>query len=57
MTPFGDMFGGFIQANTLNTILNRNPILPVGGLVNDGILIFLGLTVTTTSIWLRPHFQ
>ena len=42
-TPFGSMYGGFVQANALNTILQRNPIVPVGDKTNSLIAIFLGL--------------
>ena len=42
-TPFGPMYGGFVQANALNTILLRNPIVPVGDTANSLIALILGL--------------
>jgi adenylate cyclase len=42
-TPFGDMFGGYIQANALNTILERNPIVPAGDGINNLVIILIGL--------------
>lgn len=42
-TPFGPMYGGFVQANALNTILQRDPIIPVGDAANSLIALFLGL--------------
>jgi adenylate cyclase len=42
-TPFGPMYGGFVQANTLNTILNRDPIMPIGALENSIVALILGL--------------
>jgi adenylate cyclase len=42
-TPFGSMYGGFVQANALNTILQRNPIVPVGDTTNSLIALILGL--------------
>ncbi len=42
-TPFGPMYGGFVQANALNTILLRNPIVPVGDSTNSLIALILGL--------------
>lgn len=42
-TPFGPMYGGFVQANALNTILQRNPIVPVGDTANSLIALILGL--------------
>ncbi|HEX6509321.1 MAG TPA: adenylate/guanylate cyclase domain-containing protein, partial [Chloroflexota bacterium] len=41
-TPFGPMYGGFVQANALNTILQRNPIVPVGDAINSLIVVLLG---------------
>ncbi len=45
-TPFGPMYGGFVQANALDTILNRDPILPVSDLVNSLIALILGVLTT-----------
>jgi adenylate cyclase len=45
-TPFGQMYGGYVQANALNTILNRNPIVPAGPLGNALILLIVGLLAT-----------
>jgi adenylate cyclase len=42
-TPFGPMYGGFVQANALNTILQRNPIVPVGATTNSLLALILGL--------------
>jgi adenylate cyclase len=42
-TPYGPMYGGFVQANALNTILQRNPIVPVGDFGNSLIALILGL--------------
>jgi adenylate cyclase len=42
-TPFGPMYGGFVQANALNTILQRDPIVPVGGTANSLLTLMLGL--------------
>lgn len=42
-TPFGPMYGGFVQANALNTILLRDPIVPVGDTANSLIALILGL--------------
>jgi adenylate cyclase len=48
-TPFGEMFGGFLQANALNTLLHRNPIVPVGNIVNNSILFILGIIMTVIA--------
>lgn len=48
-TPFGQMYGGFVQANTLNTILRRNPIVPAGDGVNILILLIVGLATTAAA--------
>jgi adenylate cyclase len=42
-TPYGPMYGGFVQANALNTILRRNPIVPVGDTANSLVALILGL--------------
>lgn len=42
-TPYGPMYGGYIQANILNTILQNNPINDAGDRTNDLILILIGL--------------
>jgi adenylate cyclase len=51
-TPFGQMYGGFINANTLVTILDRNPIQAVGGRTNSWIVLLMGLlTAYAASRW------
>jgi adenylate cyclase len=54
-TAVGQMYGGFLQANTLNTILRRDAIQPAGDGANAAILLILGLLVTvvcsTFGIW------
>ena len=47
--PFGTIYGGYIQANALNTILNRDPIVPAGGNTNTIILLILGLITTVVT--------
>jgi adenylate cyclase len=48
-TPFGDMYGGFVQANTLNTILEDNPIIPAGDGINNLVIILIGLLTTLVA--------
>jgi adenylate cyclase len=48
-TPFGTMYGGSAQANALNTILNRDPILPLGNNGNSLILLIVGLITTIAA--------
>ncbi|HLJ68193.1 MAG TPA: adenylate/guanylate cyclase domain-containing protein [Chloroflexota bacterium] len=54
-TPYGLMYGGFVQANTVNTILRRDPIVPASPLTNDLLLLIVGLMTTmvgaTLGIW------
>jgi adenylate cyclase len=54
-TAVGQMYGGFLQANTLNTILRRDAIQPAGDGTNTAVLLMLGLLVTllcsTFGIW------
>jgi adenylate cyclase len=45
-TPFGEMYGGYVQTSILNTILNRNPITPAGDTWNKAILLLVGLATT-----------
>jgi adenylate cyclase len=47
--PFGTIYGGYIQANALNTILNRDPIVPAGGNPNTIILLIMGLITTIVT--------
>jgi adenylate cyclase len=47
--PFGTIYGGYIQANALNTILNRDPIIPAGGGANTLIFLILGLITTIVT--------
>jgi len=53
-TPVGDMYGGFVQANALETILHRNPILPAGNTANDMILLLVGMATTIAASRLSP---
>ena len=48
-TPWGQMYGGYVQANALNTILLRNPIQPAGDGMNSFMLAFLGLIATIAA--------
>lgn len=48
-TPFGTMYGGYIQANALATILSRNPILPAGGTANSLIILIIGFLTTVVA--------
>jgi adenylate cyclase len=48
-SPFGPIYGGYIVANALNTILNRNPITPAGGDANTIILLIMGLITTIAA--------
>jgi adenylate cyclase len=48
-TPFGPMYGGFVQANALNTIVQRNPIVPVGSTGNSLIALILGLVTAIVA--------
>jgi adenylate cyclase len=47
--PFGPIYGGYILANALDTILNRNPIIPAGGNANAVILLIMGLITTIVT--------
>ncbi len=42
-TPFGDTWGGFVQANTVETMLHNDPIVPAGNTANGIVIIILGL--------------
>jgi adenylate cyclase len=48
-TPFGLMYGGATQANALNTILNRYPIMPVGSTGNSLLVLIMGLITTIVA--------
>lgn len=48
-TPFGQMYGGYVQASTLNTILQHNPIQPAGDGTNNLILVVIGLITTLAA--------
>jgi adenylate cyclase len=48
-TPFGQMYGGYVQASTLNTILQHNPIQPAGAGTNNLILVVIGLITTLAA--------
>ena len=48
-TPFGSMYGGFVQANALNTILRRDPIVPVSDPANSWIALLLGLVTVLVA--------
>lgn len=48
-TPFGTEYGGMVQANVLATLLNRDPILPLGNTGNTLILIITGLLATLAA--------
>jgi adenylate cyclase len=48
-TPFGGMWGGYVQANTLGSILRHVYYTPVGNLVNNVILVLLGLITTLAA--------
>lgn len=54
-TPFGGMYGGFIQANTLATILRHDPIVPAGSQINGLVILLIGILATAVasrfSIW------
>jgi len=52
-SPYGDMYGAVLEVNAINTILNRDPIYPAGGVANDLILIVLGLITTLIVSRLR----
>lgn len=48
-TPLGTMYGGTVQANILNTILNQDPITPAGSTTNNIIVLILGLLTTVVA--------
>jgi adenylate cyclase len=48
-TPFGSMFGGVVQANTVETIMHRDPITPAGSWANGALLILVGLFATLSA--------
>jgi adenylate cyclase len=48
-TPFGGMWGGYVQANTLATILRDDTYTPAGTVANDLILIILGVLTTLAA--------
>jgi adenylate cyclase len=48
-TPYGQMYGGYVQANVLNTILNRNPITPAGNGLNNLVILVIGLLTTVVA--------
>jgi adenylate cyclase len=48
-TPMGGMWGGYVQANTLASILLDDSYTPAGSIANDLILIFLGLLTTLAA--------
>lgn len=41
--PGGQTYGGYVQADTLNTILGSDPILPVSDVANNLVILGLGL--------------
>lgn len=48
-TPLGTQYGGMVQANALATILNHDPILPLGDLGNSLVLLLTGLLTTLAA--------
>jgi adenylate cyclase len=52
-TPVGAMYGGFLQANAINTILRRIPITPAGSNADRLVVILLGLFATLAVARLR----
>jgi len=48
-TPWGTMYGGYVQANTLNTILQNDPIIPAGDGANQLMLLIIGLVTTIAA--------
>jgi adenylate cyclase len=48
-TPFGDMYGGYVQANTIETLLQRNPIIPAGDGINNLVILLIGLLATVIA--------
>ena len=48
-SPYGSMYGAVLEANAINTILNRNPLLPAGDAANDAILLALALVTTLAA--------
>lgn len=49
-TPFGQMYGGAVQANVLNTILVRDPIVPAGDPADTLLVLILGLITAWVSV-------
>jgi PAS domain S-box-containing protein len=49
-SPYGGMFGPVLQANALNTILNRDPIRPAGDATNNLIVLVMGLVATVAAV-------
>ena len=47
--PYGDMYGTVIEANAVNTILDRNPITPAGSSTNNLIILLLALITTIAA--------
>lgn len=45
-TPYGGMYGGYVQANTIETLLQRNPIIPAGDGINNLVILLIGLITT-----------
>jgi adenylate cyclase len=48
-TPLGPMYGGYVEANMINTILRRNPIHPAGNVANTILLVLVGLATTAVA--------
>jgi adenylate cyclase len=48
-TPFGQMYGGYVQATSLNTILQHDPIQSASDLVNNLNLVIIGLVTTLAA--------
>jgi CHASE2 domain-containing sensor protein len=49
-TPVGQLYGGAQEANTLATILDRDPIRPAGDPANDLIIVSLALLTTVVAM-------
>ncbi|MBV9280042.1 MAG: adenylate/guanylate cyclase domain-containing protein, partial [Chloroflexi bacterium] len=48
-SPYGDMYGAVVEANTLATILSRDPITPAGNGVNTVVALLVGLAATLAA--------